>query len=108
MLGEDGFQQAMYWQLRYRKPPKPKASPHLTKSLFPLRNISKLTVSGFKRTLFLLIMLAAALNTLSNGADVAGMGNTHPAIFKIFGYFSACILHQSNGLLYSSSRLNIG
>jgi hypothetical protein len=45
-------------------------------------------------------MLAAALNTLSDGADVADMANMHLAIFQIFGYFSACILHQSNGLLY--------
>jgi hypothetical protein len=48
-------------------------------------------------------MLAAALNTLSNGADVAGIAKTHLAIIQIFGYFSAWILHQPNGLLYPLS-----
>jgi hypothetical protein len=53
-------------------------------------------------------MLAAALNTLSKGADVAGMAKTHLASFQTFGYLFALILHQSKGLLYLFSWLNIG
>jgi hypothetical protein len=45
-------------------------------------------------------MFAAVPNTLSDGADVAGIAKMMLASFHVFGYYSTCLLHHCNGLLY--------
>jgi len=68
-----------------------------TKLLFPRRNIKISALSAVMHALFLSIMLAAALNTLSAGAEVAGIDKMRSASFQTFGNLVRLFCHHSKG-----------
>jgi len=65
--------------------------------LFPRKNITSSALSVVIRALFLSMMLAAALNTRSDGADVAGIDKIRCASNQTFGNFVWLPFHHSKG-----------
>jgi hypothetical protein len=93
----DGFHKPCIWCIYLctwkptktviNKPWQPIQS-QLMNSLFDFKDTSKSTLSVFKWTHFLLTILAATLNTHSDGAEVAGIAKNHwcqqPNMGKLF------------------------
>jgi hypothetical protein len=56
----------------------------------------------------MLTILPVALNTLSDGAEVARIAKIQDSNLQTLGYFEWLTLHQSKGLLYETLGEYIG